>query len=156
MNRRTFLKAIGLAIAAPGAVLGAVKAAPLATSTLFGKKILEANERFWQREKGFKTITIDGKDYYIMMLHPQQFYALKVATARNEYKHKRWLERHNHWLAKQGKPPIWYGKPELGVWDNVRIIEQKAIPITVEDGLTEDDELKPKDLQLQIENEENT
>lgn len=28
MNRRTFLKAIGLAIAAPGAVLGAAKAAP--------------------------------------------------------------------------------------------------------------------------------
>lgn len=28
MNRRSFLKAIGLAIAAPGAVLGAVKATP--------------------------------------------------------------------------------------------------------------------------------
>lgn len=28
MRRRTFLKAVGLAIAAPGAVLGAVKASP--------------------------------------------------------------------------------------------------------------------------------
>lgn len=115
MNRRTFLKTIGLAIAAPGAVLGAVKAT---VSSGFNLKA---------------AMEIVGKiprishEYYYLFVYPKQFYALKVATARAKYEHERWLIRHNRWLEKQGKPPIEYKNPQYGSWDGVRIIETKRL-----------------------------
>lgn len=47
MNRRTFLQAIGLAIAAPGAVLGAVKATPAKIPVLLAPTTIEA---LWAQE----------------------------------------------------------------------------------------------------------
>lgn len=54
MNRREFIKAIGLAIAAPGAVLGAVKAAPPKLLIGVDFAIGEASSvivQYWLREQ---------------------------------------------------------------------------------------------------------
>jgi hypothetical protein len=97
-------------------VLGAMKTisttVPAVSSSGLTPAILEVVKRRLRHQGG----------YYYLFVHPRQFYALKVATARNEYKHKRWLIRHNRWLEKQGRPPICYSKGEVGhfacsVWE---------------------------------------
>ena len=123
MNRRTFLKAIGLAIAAPGAVLGAVKATPTIPAASGGGLTVAMIQEVVR-----KRLRDSPAAFYYIFIHPQQFYALKVATARDEYKHKRWLPRHNRWLKRQSRPPIHYEKAECGVWDSsVRIVETKRL-----------------------------
>ncbi len=120
MNRRAFLKAVGLTIAAPGAVLGAVKAVPPVgvDPTISGEEFTVAMIQEIVRKR-----LRDSPTTYYIFIHPKQHSALKVMIARDKYKHERWLIRHNRWLERQRRPPIHCEKPEYGVWGGVQIIE---------------------------------
>lgn len=117
MKRRDFLKALGFLVVAPGAALKVVKAASSKRYSLFAK-LAKASQ-------GIVPIIVDGKEYYVVLMHPRQEYSLRVAHAKDKYKHEQWLVRHNRWLKKQGKPPYIPTNSEAGQWDGVRLIERR-------------------------------
>ena len=101
MNRRTFLKSVGLAACGLGS-LGSLSS----SSGLFGKLVVESTRDYFRNQATrLKTVTIDGKEHYLMFMHPRQKYALDVIVARDKYKHERWIPRYNKWAQSQGKPP---------------------------------------------------
>lgn len=112
VNRRTFLKSMGLALVAPMAVVEVVQHKTSFVmgekrSSLFGPKVIEAVKGQYQEDVLF----------YIMVVNPDQFTALKMMTAKNEYKHAQWVIRYNRWRKKQGKPPYVLCEGEIGSWE---------------------------------------
>ena len=96
MNRRGFLKSVGLALLALSTLLAAKQSGGKITGPTVSdcKKLCELSH-------GVLTpVFVDGKKYYIMRLHPIQEYRLEVIEARDNYKHQRWLERYNRWSGK--------------------------------------------------------
>ena len=115
MNRRTLLKII---ISAPLACL--LKPLAAKAEQVWVKMILDRALK--NMAPVIPPVEIDGKEYFIAMMHPQQEYDLRVINARDKYKQDRWLVRYNRWLARQGKPPFvpvegeyfeWKGEPIL-------------------------------------------
>ena len=45
-------------------------------------------------------ITIEGKKYLIVKMHPVTHYKLKVLLVRHRYKYTQWLIRHKRWLTR--------------------------------------------------------
>lgn len=88
MNRRDFIKLTGVLVAAPTLLVlnKTASAAKNITSKLFGKDIIDYNRRWWcvMGKQRFTPITIEGKEYYIILLHPRQSYLLKVSVARDK------------------------------------------------------------------------
>ena len=42
-------------------------------------------------------VVIEGQEYYLAIAHPRMYYLLKVAVAKDKYRHERWVERYNRW-----------------------------------------------------------
>lgn len=109
MNRRTFLKSVGLAVCGVGSLF-------FKPANLFGVKVI-ANCRNWLRQQHrIEPVEIDGEKYFFISVHPRQMYQLKVITAKGEYKHQRHVERYDRWAKSQGKPPHLEVEGELGTW----------------------------------------
>jgi len=66
-----------------------------------------------------KPVTIEGKKYFLMCVHPDQYYRLKVLAAREKYKHEHWVERYSRWRASRGEPPYREIKAEVGTFEGV-------------------------------------
>lgn len=73
-----------------------------------------------RQKPSLRPIEKDGEKYYLMFLHPDPHYKLKVMMAKAKYKHERWMERYNRWRASRGKPPYKEIVPEVGVFDGVK------------------------------------
>lgn len=89
---------------------------------LFTADVLEYYREIYNRTLwDVKTIDIDGEKYYVMPIHPYQHYRFKVMIARESYKHARWVERYNRWLASRGEPPYQEIEPEVGTFEGVNV-----------------------------------
>lgn len=119
VDRRTFLKAVGLAVVAPMAVVQAVSSleAVGTKGCLSGEKVNEYCIKWFQGQPRLDPLTIDGEKFYFMFMHPQQHYDFKVICARDKYKHERWVERYNRWAKTQGKSPYVKFEGETGSWE---------------------------------------
>lgn len=113
MNRRTFLKLLGVALVAPAVAIKAVSS----YTTKLPATLLSRIK--WHlaaaKKRGFRPITIDGKEYYVVMMHPYQAYQLKVISARDKYKHEQWVKRYNRWRTSRGEALYQEIKGEIGV-----------------------------------------
>lgn len=88
---------------------------------LFSKDVIEKGTEYLRQTPKLSPVEIDGEKYYLAYMHPIQHYKLKVMLAREKYKHERWLERYNRWLASRGEPPDVETEPEVGTFEGVTI-----------------------------------
>lgn len=103
MRRRDFLKKAGL-VAFGVVSLGVV--GEVGTDNLFGTKVIEYCNRWFEKPYCLKPIEIAGVRYYSLFLHSRSQYLLKVIVARDKYEHDRWVARYNRWAQTQEKPPF--------------------------------------------------
>lgn len=128
MNRRDFLKKSGLVVCGLSS-LGAVgqtiaRKNSVGTNTLFGKDVIDGCEKWLRQQQQVEPVIIDGKKYYVMLLHPQQEYTLRVVAARDKYKHEQWVIRYNKWRANRGESPYQEIEGEIGAFENVKFREE--------------------------------
>jgi hypothetical protein len=53
------------------------------------------------KSQAIKPVTIDGKEMYVVLMHPNQNYALKTILARDRYKHEMHIKRWERWSGKK-------------------------------------------------------
>ena len=112
---------MGVLVAAPTLLLNkTTSVTKTVTNQLFGKAIIRRCLCAAGKQR-IKPVTIDGKDYYIMMLHPRQKYLLEVSVARDKYKHAQWVKRYNKWCSSRGEPLYQEAEGEIGALEGVRI-----------------------------------
>ena len=103
MKRRDFLKLTGVSV--------------LGIFGLTSQKITSLHEQCTRRPGRLEPISVDGDDYWIIMMHPRQEFTLRSMVARENYKHEQWVKRHNRWRQSRGEP-IYNPQPmEVGLWD---------------------------------------
>ena len=79
------------------------------TSTML-RKINEAHKR------AYTPITMDDKEYLVMIMHPRSSYLLKVLCARVKWHHEQWVKRYNKWRASRGESVYQEIEGEFGTW----------------------------------------
>lgn len=115
MNRRTFLKKVGLVVVGSLGVIPAqeVWAQEVWSRTIF-KGMFKGNDMPIVTNDDLAPVEIDGEKYFVVIMHPQQKYDLDVMIARDKYKHEQWLKRYDRWAQSQGRPPYQEIEGEVG------------------------------------------
>lgn len=105
MNRRTFLKAVGLSVALPSVmVVATISFKPVMPQyTLTADMIRDAARSCARGHK---------RDlHYLMFIHPNQATALRTIVAKDKYKFTQHKMRWEKWSGKK------YPEPELSIWE---------------------------------------
>jgi len=96
-----------------------------ATDEIFGTKVIEAVKRKAKLvEPIIRPLVIEGKSFYVMLLHPLQVKALKAETA--------WKDIQSAAGVRGLKNPIFTGM--LGEWDGVILHEWEKIEMRLGEG----------------------
>ena len=82
-----------------------------------------AYEKMCNRRPEIKPITIEGKKYLCVIMHPETHYRLKVLLARSKYKHEQWIARYNRWRAGRGESLYEEIEPQVGTLGGVEFKE---------------------------------
>lgn len=115
----------GTAFAAPGTAKTALTAS-------YGKLTLGVISllKTWAKTGGartyipFRPVRIQGKDYYVMLCHPDAMYDLKASSA--------WQQAQREAMERGSSNPLFTGA--AGVWDGVIIHEHESVPIAADAG----------------------
>jgi N4-gp56 family major capsid protein len=95
------------------------------SANLFGPRVIEAVKRKAQMtEPKIRPIRYNGKDYYVMLIHPYQAKALKASTD--------WKSGHLYGDVRGEKNALFVGS--LGTWDGVIIHDWEKIETRYGEG----------------------
>lgn len=103
---------------------GDVEVADLMTPALISKVKAGAKTGYNRTQTPLRPIRINGKNYFVMLIHPDVGYDLKVNTI--------WTQAQRDARERGSDNPIFTGM--LGVWDNVIIHEHENVTITTDWG----------------------
>lgn len=124
MDRRSFLKAVGIGLMGAAGVPLVLAAKEPTAELVLAQALIKAS------------LKETHAPYYIIC-HPDQLYRLKTQLARNNYKHIRWVERYNRWRASRGEPPYTPIEPEFGTTGCVRWVGSEKIDEENSDKMVE-------------------
>ena len=110
MNRRSFLKLLGIGAVAPSVIKASAKQKDFLLE--HGDEVGEIKQL---KAAALGPIEFDGVGYYIAFVHPRRAYQLKVLSARDKYRHESHIGR---WEKRYGeKSPSCEG--EVGTFGGV-------------------------------------